>query len=130
MRGIPTLGRRSKTEAIEQMLKDGRSREEIAGRLKTSPSRIGSIIHRMPRDLVTEVRVPTELVRALKPHAEARAVNTHELVRRLLAAIVADSMVGAILDDTETQCAEGARADRRTAQAAPAGGRPAREAQE
>lgn len=99
MRGIPTLGRRSKTEAVEQLLKDGRSREEIAARLGDTVSRVGSLIHRMPRGLVTEVRVPTELVRALKPHAEARTVNTHELVRRLLAAVVADSMVDAILDD-------------------------------
>lgn len=100
MRPRAVLGYRSQTAAVQDLLKKGRSREQIALAINRGKSRVGGIIHSAGRaSMVEAVNVPREILDALKPYADARDISRHELARRLLQTIAADCMADAILDD-------------------------------
>ena len=45
--------------------------------------------------------IPTEIARALEPHAQARGLKVADLVRRLLEETIRADLVDAVLDDAE-----------------------------
>lgn len=100
MRRRAVLGYPSQTAAVQDMLTKGRSRDQIALALNRGKGEVGGIIHGAGRaSMVEAVNVPREILDKLKPYADAREINRHELARRLLQVIAAEGMADAILDD-------------------------------
>lgn len=54
-----------------------------------------------PKSGLSTLRISTDLVSRLRPHAVARHLNISELASQLLSEIAADGLVDAILDDGE-----------------------------
>lgn len=54
-----------------------------------------------PGVVMTEVPIDREVIRRLRPDARKRAVSTSQLANSLLAVIVEDGLVAAVLGDIE-----------------------------
>lgn len=108
---IPTLGFPSRTAAAMALEKAGLSRDEIAARIGVDKFAVANLISygkRAPRrsrpseKAARTVAVPTDILDALIPAAERRAVSVNQLVRDLLSVIADEtSLVDAIMDDED-----------------------------
>lgn len=104
-RAIPTLGYRSRSEAVLALQAKGLSDLQIAAEIGIPKERVSALATsgwraRRPAEAAARtVVVPIETLEALRPAALARGISLNVLVRQLLEHIVDDKLVGAILDD-------------------------------
>jgi hypothetical protein len=104
-RRIPTLGYKSRSEAVQAMHERGLGTNDIVSAVGINRNTVRVILCHERRG---RARAPTrrtivvsvDVLDALLPEAEARVVSVNELVRMLLDRIVDDSLVVAILDDS------------------------------
>ncbi len=108
---IPTLGYVSRTDAVLALTRQGLGPREIASKLGIDLDAVYALrasgreriaprlapVHRPRR----QIEIDTVILTALSRPAAARGVSVTELVRQLLAAIVEDELVAAVLDDEE-----------------------------
>jgi intergrase/recombinase len=122
MKGIPTLGYESRTEAVVAMRAQRLSRRAIAAMLETNIPNVKTLeaygrkrdslldqrrkqrrnnLDKRRRDSTTRITVNASVARRFRRHATARGITIEELARRLLETIAADNMVDSVLDDQE-----------------------------
>jgi intergrase/recombinase len=122
MKGIPTLGYESRTEAVIAMRAQRLSRRAIAAMLDTNIPNVKTLeaygrkrdslldqrrkqrrnnLDKRRRDSTTRITVNASVARRFRRHATARGITIEELARRLLETIAADNMVDSVLDDQE-----------------------------
>ena len=100
----PTLGYPSQTEAVLALREQGLRTCEIADKVGVSRGHVVSL-EKKARERMNGTRrrgyasIPPEFVDPLVPLAEARGMTARQLILKLLATIIDDGMVDAILDD-------------------------------
>lgn len=106
MRGKPTLGYPSRTDAIAALRAQGKETREIAEACGLSRQGVVALERHVRtanvrRDSTVRrtIVLPPELVDALAPHAATRRLGAREIALRILAAVAGDGLVDAILDD-------------------------------
>jgi len=111
---IPTLGYRSRTEAVLALQAQGLSVHQIASQIGISPNNVrcllpqrqGDVVHNQLRqrdywDRVRQVAIPLNDLAILAPQASKRKIRVNELWRRLIGAIAEDGLVDSVLDDAD-----------------------------
>jgi len=111
VRGIPTLGFETRTEAVVALRGEGKSREEVARELKTTANNVKNLeayaaktpavlkARRKQQQDRRRITISDPTVDTLERHALARSITFQELARRLLDAIARDGLVDNVLDD-------------------------------
>ena len=123
-RRIPTLGYRSRSEAVLALQGRGQSDAQIARAIGISVATVSALansalrsgkrqVHRLDPDTPRKERAEaadrrtvvfySESLDRLQPAAAARGLHVNELVRLLIDTIVDGDLVGAVLDDQEAE---------------------------
>lgn len=104
---IPTLGYRSRSEAVCSLRAQGLSRQEVADKIGIDVGKVAALEtsgYRAKRPAEASARtivVPIDTLERLRPFADFRQISVNALVRRLLDHIADDKLVDPILDDAE-----------------------------
>lgn len=108
MRGKPTLGYPSRTDAIVALRARGLDARQIADEIGIPrPNVVALERHVRTANVRRDSRIrrtlelPQDLVDVMAPFAAARDIGPRELALRILAAVADDGLVDAILDDRE-----------------------------
>jgi orotate phosphoribosyltransferase-like protein len=107
----PTLGYRSRTDAVVALRAGGLSTKEIARQLEVSYNTVTSLeCQRRHSKGNRTVLLPVDTLERLKTPANQRNITANELVRRIVEVIIDDDMIDAVLDDSAalTTAVEGA----------------------
>lgn len=104
---IPCLGYPTRSAAALALRKQGLSNAEIAARIGITAKQASCFVYRAthkrsgrPYDRRTyNVRISRDVIEDLAPHAEKRGLHPHALARLLVATVVDDEMIDAVLDD-------------------------------
>ena len=113
MTAKPTLGFFSRTEAMFALRRQGKTDREIAAALgvalktlsalEASAARKRGAAEPSARGRTVEVGaaiyIPSEALKALRPHAERRNLSVNALVRRIVETVADEGMIDAVLDD-------------------------------
>ena len=126
MQSKPIAGFPSRTAACLALRAKGLTDRQIADELGLYPSDVSALIatklRRMPGRPAREnplhengrtVVVSNDVLDALAPHAARRGISVNQIARNLLAQVIDDAIVDAVLDDAD-EIVAGA-ADRRAA---------------
>lgn len=108
-RATPTLGYPSRTAAVVALRRAGRSTGEIAAAigipqksvaaLEVSASRARA---RRPAEMLGRtVAFPSDVLDGLAAHAARRGIHANALARLIVATVVDEDMVDAVLDDAD-----------------------------
>lgn len=96
----PTLGYRSRTEAVLALRDQGLTTGEIAKKIGIPDARVGALeAAARRRGAGSSIRFARDELAPLKPDAAARGIAVEDLVRRLVTTIGREKMVDAVLDD-------------------------------
>ena len=102
----PVLGWPSHTDAVVGLRAMGLSTRAIADRLGLKRASVTAFEHsagrRRPRPAEAVGRTvlfPLEILAALGPHAARRGMHPNSLARAIVAAVVDDGLIDAVLDD-------------------------------
>ena len=100
---VPTLGYRSRTEAILALRIDGKKTQEIADLIGLPRSKITALeLHAaraQKRRSAPAMDLPQHLLPRLAPHAISRGMTSKGLAIRLLETVLEEQLVDAVLDD-------------------------------
>lgn len=108
----PCLGYPSRTAAVHGLRANGMSTRQIASAiginvstvcaLELGSSRPRAIRQERPSEkLGRTVVVPVDVLDALGPHAARRGISTNHLARLIIATVVDEDMIDAVLDDAD-----------------------------
>lgn len=102
----PTLGYRSRTDAVLALRADGLTDRQIADRIGIPPKNVASLAVmsgkarlRPAEQFGRTVLFPIDILERLGPAADARGITVNELARRLVETAVDDGLIDSILDD-------------------------------
>lgn len=100
---IPTLGYPSRWEAAAALRAEGLTARQVAERIGISESAAYQLFAysrngRRKRPM-ERIAVPGKVLTALAPSASERGMRPADLARAILAAVAADGLVSAVLDD-------------------------------
>jgi IS30 family transposase len=96
----PTLSYASRTEAVEAMVVAGWTNREIASQLGIKVSTVAAFVTNMRRRRSRlAVSIVGDLAEAISDEAEKRDMPPHDLVIECMAAILADDLFDAVLND-------------------------------
>lgn len=96
----PSLGYRSRTDAVIALRAEGLSTNAIAERLAISANVVTALASSRARSKGNRtVLLPVEVLDRLKAPACRRSITANELVRQLVETIIDDDMLDAVLDD-------------------------------
>jgi hypothetical protein len=106
-RAQPTLGYRSRTDAVLALRNQGLSTREIGDCIGISAAAVTALEHsagRGRRRLGGEpqsrtVLFPLDVLAALGPHAARRGMHPNSLARLVVEIVVADGLIDSVLDD-------------------------------
>jgi len=110
-KAIPTIGCPSRTAAVIMLRNQRYTTSQIADRIGIEKKTVIALEHsagrqRQPRQseqMGRTVVFPTDILDALKPHAERRSLSVNALARLIVETVADDDMVDAVLDDGETE---------------------------
>ena len=107
----PCLGYPSRTAAVAGLRSQGLTTRMIADAIGIAEKTVIALECSGARSTAREplpgavagrgVTVPIDILNALAPHAAKRGCHTHTLARAILAIVVDDDMVDAIMDDAD-----------------------------
>lgn len=102
----PTLGYRSRTDAVLALRRDGLTDREIADRIGIPAKNVASLAIisgkarlRPAEQFGRTVLFPIDILERLGPAAVARGITVNELARRIVEVAVDERLVDSILDD-------------------------------
>lgn len=101
-KAIPTLGYPSRSEAINSLHEQGKTKEEIGELIGIPPWNVQVFIARgraATRPNRKQVQLPAEIADSFHRAAWDRGISSTRLIARILEIIAKDNMIEAILDD-------------------------------
>ena len=124
---VPTLGYRSRTDAVLALRAGGMTTREIADAIGIEPNSVTALeasAKRRSGERITQLHSAAEpdrrtvvfardVLSRLRLHASRRGITPNELIRRLVETALDDDMIDAVLDDRPDQPAEAAREQER-----------------
>lgn len=104
---IPTLGYPSRWEAAAALRAEGLTARQVAERIGTTESAVYQLFayakNGRRKRPVQRIHVPGKILVALAQPAAQRGMGPADLARAILAAVAADGLVSAVLDDERTR---------------------------
>lgn len=102
----PCLGYPSRIDAVTALREFGLSHYEIAQRTGIQVGAVRALSSARQRSgrtipIYRSVPLPIEELHALHPHAARRGIHPNALARRIVATVIRDGMIDAVLDDAD-----------------------------
>lgn len=111
MTAKPVLGYASRTDAVISMRSQGLTTRQIGERLCIADNTVTALEHssgrskrraaRPAEEMGRTVLFPRDILDQLGPHAARRGIHPNSLARLIVATVVDEGMIDAVLDDQE-----------------------------